>query len=150
MTVWLALLGTILAAAGWLRATTRYIVEPDRLIIRRAGLEWMQIPFQDVEDIEHRLFFFDKILQVRMYQLRFPQFGGSRSARPIPQSREMLNQGETLRIRKKGYFRYVLINPVDPIPLLNAFAEFKTNASRQADTSEAGPGVQLPGWLQRH
>jgi hypothetical protein len=129
----------IFAATAWLRATTRYIVEPDRLIIRRAGFEWMQIPFQDVEDVEHRFVFFDKILQVRMYQLHFPRFGGPRSARPIPHSREMLNKGEALRIRKKGFFRYVLINPVDPMPLLNAFAEFKANASHQADTLEADP-----------
>jgi len=127
VSAWLVL-GTIFVATAWLRATTRYIVEPDRLIIRRAGLEWMQILFQDVEDIEHRLVFFDKILQVRMYQLRFPRFGGPRSARPIPHSREMLNKGEALRIRKKGFLRYVLINPVDPMPLLNAFAEFKANA----------------------
>jgi len=40
----------------------------------------------------------------------------------------MLNKGEALRIRKKGFLRYVLINPVDPMPLLNAFAEFKANA----------------------
>src|SRR5262249_32279106 len=146
--VWLVLL-IVLAATAWLRATTRYIVERDRLIIRRVGLEWMQIPFQDVEDIEHRLLFFDKILQIRMYQLRFPQIGGPRSARPIPHSRDVLNPGEALRIRKKGYLRYVLINPVDPMPLLNAFTKCKTNAPRQADTLES-PGLQLPDWLRRN
>ena len=66
LTICVVLVGTL-----WLQATTHYIVEADRLLIRRAGFTWMEIQFRDVDEIEYQAGFFDKFLQIRMYQLGF-------------------------------------------------------------------------------
>ena len=115
----LSLLGTL-----WLRATTHYIVEADRLLIRRAGFNWMEILFRDVEEIQHRSVFFDKLCQVRMYQLGF---------------RKML------RIRRRRGFHYVLINPRDPAPIIDAFYRFSASLVPEAPEQS---GQALPDFLR--
>jgi len=97
-----------LGATLWVRATTRYILEADRLLIRRAGFVWMDIPFRDVVDIESKPLFFDKLWQIKMSQL------GSR---------------RMLRIRRRRGFRYVLINPRDPAAIIAAFTAFRARSA---------------------
>jgi hypothetical protein len=127
------LVTALLAIPGvtlWFGATTHYIVEPDRLLIRRAGFVWMEIPFQDVEEMEHRAIFFDRFLQIRLYQLGF---------------RKML------RIAKRRGFRYVLINPHDPAPIIEAFYKFNALPTDRSDPSASpGPEFPFPDWLRRH
>ena len=119
-----------LAGTLWLRATTRYIVESDRLLIKRAGFIWMEIPFRDIEDFQYQRIFLDKLLQVRLSQLGF---------------RKML------RIRKRRGFRYVLINPRDPTPIIDAIQEFATLAAHCPDPSACpGPELELPDGTRRH
>ena len=117
LTICAVLVGTL-----WLRATTQYIVEADRLLIRRAGFTWMEIAFQDVDEIEYQAGFFDKLRQIKMYQLGF---------------RKML------RIRKRRGFRYVLLNPRDPTPIIEAYRRFRARGfdrpTPRADTAGAPP-----------
>ena len=123
LTICVVLVGTL-----WLQATTHYIVEADRLLIRRAGFTWMEIQFRDVDEIEYQAGFFDKFLQIRMYQLGFRKL---------------------LRIKKSGGFHYVLINPRDPAPIIEAYRRFRARGSDRptdrADTAGSAP----PPWLIR-
>jgi len=103
MAAFLTICALVLVGTLSVRSTTNYTVQADRLLIRRAGFTWMEILFRDVEEIENQTLFFDKIFQVRMYRLGF---------------------GSTLRIRRKGFFRYVLINPDNPRALIEAYHTF--------------------------
>jgi hypothetical protein len=123
MTVLLAiwLVGTL-----WLRATTHYLVETDRLLIKRSGFVWMEILFRDIEDFQYQAFFLSKLWQIRLYQLGFRRM---------------------LRIRKRRGFRYVLINPRDPAPIIEAIQEFATLAAAHCPDPlpHPDPELQLPG-----
>jgi hypothetical protein len=108
------LAGMWLAATIMLRATTRYILRPDRLLIRRSGFVWMEIFFDDVEEIEEQAVFFSKPFQIRLYQFVFRRM---------------------LRITKrKGFFRHVLLNPRDPAEIVRAVAAFKHGRSVTQET----------------
>jgi hypothetical protein len=109
----------------WLRATTHYIVQADRLLIQGAGFIWMEIFFRDVEEIEPQAVFFDKLCQIRMYQRGF---------------RKML------RIRKRRGFRYVLINPRDPEPIIEAYHRYHTDIRARLKSEIPGP---MPDFLRR-
>jgi hypothetical protein len=114
MTVLLTICALCLAASLWLKATTRYVVAADRLLIRRGGVVWMEIPFADIAEIDDKGGAIDRFFQFRMYRLGLRR---------------------TLRItKKKGIFRCVLINPRDPAPLVEAFQR-----SRSASQHRAGP-----------
>src|SRR5437016_3770653 len=88
----------------WLRATTRYIVEADRILIRRAGFIWMTILFDDIENIEQIYLSFDNMFQIRMFQLNFSW------------RRPMLKI-----VKRTGFFRNIVIDPRDPAPVMEAF-----------------------------
>jgi hypothetical protein len=90
----------------------------------------MEILFQDVEEIQHQLVFLDRFLQIRLYQLGFRRM---------------------LRIRKRKGIRYVLINPSDPAPVIEAYYRFKALPKDRSDPSASpGPEVPFPDWLRRH
>lgn len=124
-TVFLTILVLSVVGTVWLRATTEYKVEADRLRIKRTGFTWIEILFRDVEEIEHRSVFLSRLYQIRLYQLGFRQ---------------------TLRIRRRRGFRYVLINPRDPASIWEAFQKFR--AGLRSEFSAQNGGV-LPGFLRR-
>ncbi|WP_424630181.1 PH domain-containing protein [Bradyrhizobium sp. SYSU BS000235] len=98
-------------------ATTRYILEDDRLVIRRGGFISMEIPYRDVDLIEYiddKPQFFGP---ERLYRLAFPL-------------RNILR----IQIRKKSSFHYVLINPRDPDYLIKTWywARYPAEARAQA------------------
>ena len=98
----------------WLQTTTYYIAKADRLVIRRSGFVCMEILFDDIEEIEQIAISFDRWRQIRMYQLNWHL--------------------QQLRIvKRKGFFRYVVINPRDPTPIIEAFREFRTNLSKRTE-----------------
>jgi hypothetical protein len=108
------ILGALLATAV-VQATTRYIIHPDRLVIKRAGFIWMTILFRDIREIEHKTALFDRMFQIKMYQLASPR--------------------KMIRITKStGFFQHVLLNPKDANPIFEAF-----HRSRALPTS-AFPG----------
>jgi len=117
---WLSVVATLC-----LRATTHYLVEADRLLIRRAGFIWMEILFRDVEEIQLQGIFFQKLSQIRMYQL-----AGFR---------------KILRIRKRSGFHYVLINPRDPALIIEAFRRFRASLISDVPVQS---GHALPDFLQ--
>jgi hypothetical protein len=128
MTVVLAI-GALVVVRLLLRATTHYVVRADRLLIRRAGFIWMEILFGDVEEIECKTFFFDKFFQIRMYRLGF---------------------GKMLRItRSRKWNRYVLMNPRDPAPIIEAFRRFKgLPVRRSTPLPYPGPRRWFPDGMQ--
>jgi hypothetical protein len=104
----------MVVAAIAVQATTRYVVESDRIRIVRTGFTWMNIPFDDVADIHVGSGAFS-IFNITMTQ---PAFRGK------------------LRIRrKKGLFANVVINPREPIPLLESFARY--HAAKTQPTTPA-------------
>jgi len=107
MNVFVTICVLSLIAGLWLRATTHYILKPDRLLIKRAGLVWMEILFRDVEDMQAQNTFFSKLFEIRLYQLGF---------------RGML------RIKRRKGLRYVLINPQEPELIVDLFRRFKAGA----------------------
>ena len=108
-----------------LRVTTHYLVEADRLLMRRAGLIWMTILFRDVEEIELRSGVFDRLLQIRMYRL---------------------GRGwKILRITKRRGFRYVLINPRDPSLIIASFRRFRASLPSEVPMPS---GSALPDFLR--
>jgi hypothetical protein len=129
MTAFLTICALSVVGTLWLRATTHYLLEADRLLIRRAGLIWMEILFRDVEEIQYQAVFLSKISQIRMYRLGFG--------------------GKFLRIRRSRGFRYVLINPRDPAPIIEAFRRFRASPAHRPDPLiYPGPGVQFPDRTQ--
>ena len=104
----------VLAGAVVVLTTTRYVVDADRLRIRRIGFTWMEIPFDNVVEIQTGTFTFS-MFSIRMTQPAF---------------------GKRLKIRRKsGIFPDVIINPSEPTALVEAFARFQ--AAREA-TAENG------------
>jgi hypothetical protein len=104
MTVFLIIVAVHVIATLVLRGTTHYIVESDRLLIKRAGSIWMEIPFRDVEEIQHQAISISRFSEIRLYQLGI---------------RKMF------RIKKKRGFRYVLINPRSPAAIIEAYDRFR-------------------------
>ena len=93
----------LLAGAVAVQASTRYVIEPDRILIRRTGFTWMEIPFDNVADIQLGAGF--SIFHIMMTQ---PAFRAK------------------LRIkRKQGLFPTVVVNPRDPVALLQAFTRYQ-------------------------
>ncbi len=86
------------------RATTRYILEDDRLIIRRGGAVSMDIPYRDVDLIEYadaEQYYFT---QERLFRLSFRKMKVLR-----------------ITIKKEGKLHYILINPRDPDHLIKTW-----------------------------
>jgi hypothetical protein len=65
----------------------------------------MDIPFRDVEEIQHQSIFIIKFCEIRLFQLGFRK---------------------TLRLKKKRGFRYVLINPRNPSTIIEAYDGFRS------------------------
>lgn len=98
------------------RATTRYILEDDRLIIRRAGSVRMEIPYRDMDLIEYiddKGWFFGPERLYRLFLL----------------ARRVLR----ITIRRNGDLQYVLINPLDPDRVIKTWywAKFPAEARAQ-------------------
>ncbi len=107
-----AIMVLLLAGALLVQATTRYVVEADRIVIRRSGFTWMAIRFDDVAEI---------------------QAGGSFSIFNITMTQPAFRAKLRIR-RKQGLFPTVVINPREPLPVLEAFARFQA-AKRSAPTA---------------
>lgn len=85
-------------------ATTYYVLEGDRLIIRRGGTVSMEIPYRDVDLIEYvddkpRFFGPERLFRLSLQRLRVLR----------------------ITINKKGKIHYVLINPRDPDLLIKSW-----------------------------
>ena len=92
----------------------------------------MEILFKDVEEIEQLTVVYGTIsVQIRMYRLELDAMGDS-----------------YVSAKSRG-FRYVLINPRDPAPVLDAFRRFKASRPEQPDLPPTPrPPSRLPDWLQ--
>ncbi|MEH2513115.1 hypothetical protein V1291_004469 [Nitrobacteraceae bacterium AZCC 1564] len=97
-------------------ATTRYILEDDRLVIRRGGFISMEIPYRDVDLVEYiednGLFFGpERLFRLSLSRLRVLR----------------------ITIRRKSGFHYVLINPRDPDNVIKTWyrAKFPDEARAQ-------------------
>jgi hypothetical protein len=87
----------------------------------------MEIMFEDIEEVDYGAVFHRRRFEISLFQLRF---------------------GKMLRITKRtGFFRYVLINPSDPTPIIKAFREFRTNLSKESNIDVTGPP---PSWLRHY
>jgi hypothetical protein len=122
----IALVMIIVVSGLYLNATTHYIVEPGRLLIRCGGFVWMEIRYSDIEEMECKWVVFDSFRQIYMFQLGF---------------RKMLKI-----TKRNGFFRYVLLNPRDPKPIIEAVHRFRANLVTEMPR-EGGP--PLPDFLRR-
>ena len=117
--LWLAgLIGAI-----WLRTTTVYDLKEDRLTISRSGWVWMEICFEDVDEILIQRAFVSRLRQIRLY--RFP-----------PLFFKMT------RITKRNGFRYVLINPENPQFIIDALQRYRSQHPLE-DLRTRYPGPEL-------
>jgi hypothetical protein len=106
------------------RATTYYVLEKDRLVIRRGGTVSMEIPYRDVdliEYIEDNSWFFgpERLFRLSLRRLR-------------------------IQIRKENGFHYVLINPRDPDLLIKSWYWVRYPAEARAQRAQR----VLPGATQ--
>jgi hypothetical protein len=107
--------------------STRYVVEDDRIIIRRGGYVVMDIPFSDIDLIEYVVNKLGFTFHERMYRLALPKAKVLR-----------------LKIKRKGGLRYLLINPRDPDHVIKAWYLARYPAEAQAQGWQSALDVQ-PG-----
>jgi hypothetical protein len=98
------------------RATTYFVLEEDRLIIRRGGTVSMNIPYRDMDLIEYaddKQYFFPT---ERLFRLSLKTLKVLR-----------------ITINKKGDLHYILINPRDPDHLIKTWywARYPAEAAAQ-------------------
>ncbi|MBR1222970.1 hypothetical protein JQ557_33565 [Bradyrhizobium sp. U87765 SZCCT0131] len=122
-----------------LGSTTRFVVMRDRLVIRRVGMIWRTVVFDNIENIEVGGFILDRMSQIRIYRL------GLDVLPPIPVRRK-LAWGKVVRITCRKGVRYILINPVDPQPLMKAFNAHL--ARRWSPGPRLSPNRPLPEFLR--
>jgi hypothetical protein len=107
--------------------STRYILEDDRLIIRRGGFVVMDIPFSDIDLIEYVVNKLGLTFHERMYRLALPKAKVLR-----------------LKIKRKGGLRYLLINPRDPDHVIKTWYLARYPAEAQAQGWQSSLDAQ-PG-----
>ena len=97
-------------------ATTRYILEDDRLVIRRGGFVRMEIPYNDVDLIEYIDNKVGLVFHERLCRLALPK-----------------KKVVRIQIRRKVGFHAVLINPHDPDHLIKTWywARYPAEAAAQ-------------------
>jgi len=108
-------------------ATTYYVLEEDRLIIRRVGTVSMNIPYRDMDLIEYANDQQRYFTQDRLCRLSFRRLRDLR-----------------ITINKNGKLHYILINPRDPDHLIKTWywARYPDDAQSQ------GAQRPLPGVSQ--